>query len=283
MNNKEYQNYILNTLQYKKVFTQPMTFHQIIHFGHGKFDDLNLLQEAFKELLKNKKIKFKNGVYYLNQTKIKNHDKRFTKSQELIEEINFVKKYLSKIPFIKFVGVSGSLASYNFEESTDDIDLFIVCEEGRVWISRFFTVLIFKLLNVYVNDANSNYKICPNFYISTKSMNWKQEKRNIYVAHEIAMLQPLINKENYYFKFLSANKWVKEFLPNFEFDDTYEDLEERGNTTVLDLIDSIFMDLQKKFMKNFSGFEILEKEKIHFLKVDHSIKILDSFQKKKIS
>ena len=283
MNNKEYQNYILNTLQYKKVFTQPMTFHQIIHFGHGKFDDLNLLQEAFKELLKNKKIKFKNGVYYLNQTKIKNHDKRFTKSQELIEEINFVKKYLSKIPFIKFVGVSGSLASYNFEESTDDIDLFIVCEEGRVWISRLFTVLIFKLLNVYVNDANSNYKICPNFYISTKSMNWKQEKRNIYVAHEIAMLQPLINKENYYFKFLSANKWVKEFLPNFEFDDTYEDLEERGNTTVLDLIDSIFMDLQKKFMKNFSGFEILEKEKIHFLKVDHSIKILDSFQKKKIS
>jgi hypothetical protein len=283
MNNKEYQNYILNTLQYKKVFTQPMTFHQIIHFGHGKFDDLNLLQEAFKELLKNKKIKFKNGVYYLNQTKIKNHDKRFTKSQELIEEIDFVKKYLSKIPFIKFVGVSGSLASYNFEESTDDIDLFIVCEEGRVWISRFFTVLIFKLLNVYVNDTNSNYKICPNFYISTKSMNWKQEKRNIYVAHEIAMLQPLINKENYYFKFLSANKWVKEFLPNFEFDDTYEDLEERGNTTVLDLIDSIFMDLQKKFMKNFSGFEILEKEKIHFLKVDHSIKILDSFQKKKIS
>lgn len=283
MSNKEYQNYILNTLQYKKVFTQPMTFNQIIHFGHGKFEDLNLLQEAFKELLGSKKVKFKNGVYYLNQTKIKNFEKRIKKSKELIEEIDFIKYYLGKIPFIKFVGVSGSLASYNFEEDTDDIDLFIICDEGRVWITRLVTVIIFKLLNSYVNDPSSHYKICPNFYISTKTLTWKQEKRNIYVAHEIAMLQPIVNKENYYFKFLNANKWVKEFLPNFEFDVNEDEVRSKDHTTVLDLIDNLLMDLQKKFMKNFSGFEILEKEKIHFLKVDHSVKILDSYQKKKIS
>jgi len=283
MSSKEYQNYILNTLQYKKVFTQPMTFHQIIHFGHGKFEDIKLMENALKELLKSKKIKFKKGVYYLNQTKIKNHDKRFIKSKELIDEIDFIKRYLGNIPFIKFIGVSGSLASFNFEESTDDIDLFIICDEGRVWITRLVTVLIFKLLNVYVNDPNSNYKICPNFYISTKSMIWKTEKRNIYVAHEIAMLQPLVNKENFYFKFLSANKWVKEFLPNFEFEELSDEVETRDQTTVLDLLDNFFMDTQKKFMKNFSGFEILEKEKIHFLKVDHSIKILDTYQKKKVS
>jgi len=283
MSSKEYQNFILNTLHYKKVFTQPMTFHQIIHFGHGKFDDTKLLQDAFKDLLKNKKIKFKKGVYYLNQTKIKNHEKRYLKSKELIEEIDFIQRYLVKIPFIKFVGISGSLASFNFDETTDDIDLFIICDEGRVWISRLITVIIFKLLNVYVNDINSQYKICPNFYISTKSMNWKPEKRNIYVAHEIAMLQPLINKDNFYFKFLSANKWVKEYLPNFEFEEINDEVFDRSHTTVLDLVDSFFMDLQKKFMKNFSGFEILEKEKIHFLKIDHSIKILDSYQKKKIS
>ncbi len=283
MSNNDYQNYILNTLHYKKVFTQPMTINQIIHFGHGKFEDRNLLHESIKELLQKKKIKFKNGVYYLNQTKIKNFEKRYQKSKELIKEINFIEYYLSKIPFIKFAGISGSLASYNYEDSSDDIDLFIICDEGRVWITRLITVLIFKLLNSYVNDENVRYKICPNFYISSKSMSWKLEKRNIYVAHEIAMLQPLVNKDNYYFKFLAANKWVKEFLPNFEFEDLVEQELAKDHTTALDLIDNFFMDMQKKFMKNFSGFEILEKEKIHFLKIDHSIKILDSFQKKKIS
>jgi len=283
MSNKEYQNYILNTLQYKKVFTQPMTINQIIHYGHGEFKDLALLHESIKDLIKDKKIKYKNGVYYLNQTKIKNFENRIKKSKELFEEIVFIKKYLSKIPFIKFVGVSGSLASYNYEESSDDIDLFIICNEGRVWITRLITVLIFKLLNSYVNDENSTYKICPNFYISSKHLTWKSEKRNIYVAHEIAMLQPLINKEDYYFKFLSANKWVKDFLPNFNFDESVETDNIKDSTTFLDLIDNLLMDIQKKLMKNFSGFEILEKEKIHFLKIDHSVKILDSYHKKKIS
>lgn len=283
MSNKEYQNYILNTLQYKKVFTQPMNLNQIIHFGHGKFEDLSLLKEALTDLLQKKKIKYKNGFYYLNQTKIKNHNRRFIKSKELIQELSFISNYLGKIPFIKFVGISGSLASYNYEESTDDIDLFIICDEGRVWISRLMTVVIFKLLNSYVNDENSHYKICPNFYISSREMTWKPEKRNVYVAHEIAMLQPLVNKDNYYFKFLSANKWVKEFLPNFEFEELESEIEIRDHTTVLDLIDNIFMDYQKKIMKNFSGFETLEKEKIHFLKIDHSVKILDSYNRKKIS
>lgn len=284
MSNKEnYQNYILNTLQYKKVFTQPMTLNQIIYFGHGKFEDLNLLKEALESLLVSKKIKYKKGVYYINQTKIKNHDKRFLKSKSLIEEINFIEKYLSGIPFIKFVGISGSLASYNFDEETDDIDLFIICEEGRVWVTRLLSVLILKLLDSYVNDEKSVYKICPNFYISTKNMVWKPEKRNVYVAHEIAMLQPIINKDNYYFKFLSSNKWIKEYLPNLEFEEIEIIDLHKEHSSVLDLVDSFFMNLQKKVMKNFSGFEVLEKEKIHFLKVDHSIKILDSYHKKKIS
>lgn len=283
MNSKEYQNYILNTLQYKKVFTQPMTLSQLVYFGHGKLENLEILQESLKELLQKKKIKYKKGFYYLNQTKIKNHDKRLTSSKKLMEELDFISNYLGKIPFIKFVGISGSLASYNFDEETDDIDLFIICDEGRLWITRLLTVTIFKLLNSYVNDPNPVFKICPNFYISTKSMSWKPEKRSIYVAHEIAMLQPLVNKENYYFKFLSSNKWVKEFLPNFEFDESFVEEVGKDHTTVLDLIDNFFMDLQKKFMKNFSGFEILDKEKIHFLKVDHSVKILDTYNKKKIS
>jgi len=283
MKNNEYHNHILNTLQYKKIFTQPLSLHQLIHFGHGSFSDRVLLEKSLQELINNKKIKTKDGRFYLNSSRIKNYQKRLSRSKEMFEELNLVKNIFERVPFIKFIGVSGSLASFNYDEETDDIDFFIVCSEGRLWITRLISVLIFKLLNVYVNDKNSYLKICPNIYVSSSTMSWPVERRNIYVAHEIAMLQPLVNKDNCYLKFLTVNKWVKDYLPNFDFTEIEITNHKNHATSLLDLLDSFLMKSQKKAMKNFSGFEVLEKDLIHFLKVDHSLRILDSYTKKKIS
>jgi hypothetical protein len=283
MINNEYHNHILNTLQYKKIFTQPLSLHQLIHFGHGSFSDRDLLEKSLQELINNKKIKTKDGRFYLNSSRIKNYQKRLSRSKEMFEELNLVKNIFERVPFIKFIGVSGSLASFNYDEETDDIDFFIVCSEGRLWITRLISVLIFKLLNVYVNDKNSYLKICPNIYVSSSTMSWPVERRNIYVAHEIAMLQPLVNKDNCYLKFLTVNKWVKDYLPNFDFTEIEITNHKNHATSLLDLLDSFLMKSQKKAMKNFSGFEVLEKDLIHFLKVDHSLRILDSYTKKKIS
>jgi len=282
MKNNEYHNHILNTLQYKKIFTQPLSLHQLIHFGHGNFSNRDLLERSLEELILNKKIKTKDGRFYLNSSRVKNYQKRLSRSKEMYEELNLIKNIFEKIPFIRLIGISGSLASYNYDEETDDIDFFIVCDEGRLWVTRLISVLIFKLLNVYVNDEKSHLKICPNIYVSVNTMSWPVDKRNIYVAHEIAMLQPLVNKDNYYLKFLSANKWVKDYLPNFEFTEVENTNHKNHATSLLDLIDSFLMKSQKNAMKNFSGFEILEKDLIHFLKVDHSLRILDSYSKKKI-
>ena len=252
MRNNEYHNHILNTLQYKKIFTQPLSLHQLIHFGHGSFSDRELLEKSLQELISNKKIKTKDGRFYLNSSRIKNYQKRLSRSKEMFEELNLVKNIFEKVPFIKFIGVSGSLASFNYDEETDDIDFFIVCSEGRLWITRLISVLIFKLLNVYVNDKNSYLKICPNIYVSSSTMSWPVERRNIYVAHEIAMLQPLVNKDNCYLKFLTVNKWVKDYLPNFDFTEIEITNHKNHATSLLDLLDSFFMKSQKKAMKNFS-------------------------------
>ena len=283
MINNEYHNHILNTLQYKKIFTQPLSLHQLIHFGHGSFSDRDLLEKSLQELINNKKIKTKDGRFYLNSSRIKNYQKRLSRSKEMFEELNPVKNIFERVPFIKFIGVSGSLASFNYDEETDDIDFFIVCSEGMLWITRLISFLIFKLLNVYVNDKNSHLKICPNIYVSSSTMSWPVERRNIYVAHEIAMLQPIVNKDNCYLKFLTVNKWVKDYLPNFDFTEIEITNHKNHATSLLDLLDSFLMKSQKKAMKNFSGFEVLEKDLIHFLKVDHSLRILDSFTNKKIS
>jgi hypothetical protein len=43
---------------------------------------------------------------------------------------------------------------------------------------------------------------------------WSRKDRNIYTAHEIAQIIPLVNKNKSYEKFLLTNKWVLKFWPN---------------------------------------------------------------------
>lgn len=136
-----------------------------------------------------------------------------------------------------------------------------------------------KILNLYVNNLNPKIKICPNLYISDENLTWKEGKRSLYVAHEIVMMQPLVDKDNTYFKFLSANSWIKEFIPNFEINEVSINNSNFKETTFLDLFERFLMLLQKFLMKIRFGFEILEKDMIHFIKVDHSESVLENYEK----
>lgn len=40
------------------------------------------------------------------------------------------------------------------------------------------------------------------------------DKQNLYTAHEIAQLKPIYDKDGIYQKFLFANSWTKNYLPN---------------------------------------------------------------------
>jgi len=275
---------IINTLSYKKIFNQPMSFYQLIYFSHTKFETIKEVEELLKELLERHKIKYKNGFYFLGNYKSKKDDIKEINSKNAFakatfEKLSSVSYIFEKIPFIKFVGVTGSLASYNFDFEKDDIDLFFICSKNRLWITRFFVVFILKLLNIYVNNSNPKLKICPNLYISEDSLTWNSDKRSLYVAHEITMMQPLVNKDDYYFKFIIENNWIKEFIPNFEINYELVSNVENKDLTILDLLENILMFVQLFFMKVRYGSEILQKDMIHFIKIDHSVTVLDDYEK----
>lgn len=282
MNNKIYdpKRDIVNTLSYKKIFNQPLSIYQIIYYGHCYFMDLREVEESIAELLKRNKIKFKNNKFFLNNTKIKESENFYEDSVDYFNKLQDLNFIFQGIPFIQMVGVTGTLASYHFNKETEDVDLFIICSRNRLWITRLFLVLVFKILNIYINNKNPNIKLCPNLYISDHNLSWETGKRNIYVANEIAMLQPIFQKNNAYFKFLSENKWVSDYLPNININDVSKN-NYFDELTVLDFFESFLMVVQKRFMKVRSGAEILNKNFIHFLKTDHSARILDSFSKMK--
>ena len=43
---------------------------------------------------------------------------------------------------------------------------------------------------------------------------WKKQDRNVYSAHEIGQILPLINRDKTYEKFLQKNAWILKFWPN---------------------------------------------------------------------
>lgn len=280
MSNKIYdpKRDIINTLSYKKIFNQPLTKYQLLYFGHCYFMNLSEINESLTELIHRNKIKFKNNKYFLNNTKFKDTEDFYNISKTFIDEVTELNFIFERIPFIQMVAVTGSLASFHFNKDLDDIDLFIICKRNRLWITRFLLVTVFKILNIYVNNKNPDFKICPNLYISETNMIWPDSKRNIYVANEIAMMHPIYQKNDTYFKFLYLNNWVLEYLPNLVINEVSID-NFSYELKLLDVFESFFMYIQKSFMKVRSGAEILNKNFIHFLKIDHSVRILDSFER----
>jgi len=111
---------------------------------------------------------------------------------------------IAQLPFVRLVGVTGALAMNNARPS-DDIDLFILAQPGRVWLCRLFVLVIVKLA------ARRGQRLCPNFLLSTDHLRLSQ--RNLFAAHEVAQMVPL-QPGGWYGAFIEANGWVRDFLPN---------------------------------------------------------------------
>jgi hypothetical protein len=111
---------------------------------------------------------------------------------------------IAGLPFVRLVGVTGALAMDNARPD-DDIDLFILCQPGRLWLCRLLVLAVVKLA------ARQGYVLCPNFFLSTDHP--RLSERNLFTAHEVVQMVPL-ERNPWYGAFIEANGWVADFLPN---------------------------------------------------------------------
>lgn len=124
---------------------------------------------------------------------------------------NKITWFLQLTPFIRFVGVTGSMA-YGVIKPNSDIDIFIIAKARRIWttraISRFLLRTIKRLRtgNEFHQRAG---KICPNRYVSDKYLLINPQNR--YHAQDYIQMVPLFDEKEYYKKFISANKWMEEY------------------------------------------------------------------------
>jgi hypothetical protein len=116
---------------------------------------------------------------------------------------------IKRCPFVRAIFVSGDL-SMNATTENSDVDFFIITEPGRLWIVRALLTL-FKKIVLF----NRKKFFCLNYFVSSDHLSL--DEQNIYLAAEIAHLKPVYNTEMF-FAYLDANRWVKDFFPNFTLD-----------------------------------------------------------------
>lgn len=131
-------------------------------------------------------------------------------------------RVISIIPWVKMVAVTGALAMENTDDS-DDIDLMIVTSNNCLWIVRPLAMILISIffrrrkpLQQFSNLAikQFNNSICLNLWLDESALEIPQAQRDLYTAHELAQMKPVVNRGGTYEKMMRENRWGRKFLAN---------------------------------------------------------------------
>ena len=227
-------------------------------------------------------VKGRKEIVTLRKSRIQTSKRKLQKAQRIASLLVF-------IPTIFFIGVSGGVAMQNADE-TDDIDFFVIVKKNTVWISRLLLLVLLQFLGArrkrgekYVSD-----KICLNMIIDEQTLLFSKNRQDIYTAHEIVQLVPLIDRHDTYQRFLDDNMWVKNHMVHaYRQKKTYEKMQKRhvleqASSRVLSLywIEGLARMVQVWIMKRHKTSETITKNMLAFHPFDYRITTLLRFQER---
>ena len=223
MNNLEKS--ILKTIAFGDIFNYPLTTTEIYKWLFkpekikGQYPSLFAIRNTLKnsEIIK-EKISQKEGFYYMKGRRsiiyLRKQNNNLAESK-FSRIVSLIKIYRF-IPFVRMIAVCNSLAISNANENSD-IDLFIIAKKDKIWLARFFTVILVKFFDLRPRKDKSKDTFCLSFFIDEDYLNIKNiilNNNDIYLPHWIQQLVPIYNPDYLYEKFMKANEWYKEYLPN---------------------------------------------------------------------
>lgn len=272
---------ILKTLSYSDIFNYPLSEDEIWRFYIGKNKcSKDKLLTSLKRLCDNQIIGKKKNKYFIlgRENLVEERCKRGTYSKGKFSIAIKIASFLSIIPSILLVGLSGSLSMRNAKK-TDDIDFFIITTKNSLWITRiivFFMLSIFRV-NRQRNDNLAMDKICMNMYMSENDL--VIDRKNLFTSHEITQLEVIVNKKNIYEKFLSKNKWIVNYLPNQTIPKiSFKDVNTNNLWSLFKIMNSVFYKIQYFYMKSGMTQEIVSPSLAKFHPKDKTEAVLSLFK-----
>lgn len=237
----------------------------------------------------------KNDFYFLTGREkiISLRKKREKISEKKIILAEKITKLLSKIPFVKMIAITGALAMKNSDEK-DDIDLLIVTQKNRVWLTRFLATIFLELLGKRrrPNLKRFGNKICLNMFLDESNLRVPKKEQNLYSGHEVCQIKPVYNKEQTYERFLLENSWVDKYLPKARYKgikvlryqgDYNKSLILKSLDFILNLIEIALYKAQLLYMKSKITREVVEKDRILFHPRDTAKMVLGKFEERLVN
>lgn len=158
-----------------------------------------------------------NGHFFHVANFLSNED-RLVHYKKKIQTVAKVLDIVARIPFIRFVGVTGS-GELEYMKRDDDVDIVVVVKKGTLFTTRVLIMLILilfgkkrsKLLSIQANS------ICLNLLLEEDCLRVPFAKRTLFSAKEIAKIRCIYDPKGICENLMLSNfDWVKAHLPNYK-------------------------------------------------------------------
>jgi hypothetical protein len=197
----------LHSVLYASVFDYPLTPEQLheslLHVPASPSDIIawyarsGTLQAA---------VDCRNGYYFPHGRSdlVDIRHAREASSRRVLHDLQRPLSLVVRMPFVRMVALSGSLAHLNADRGAD-LDLFVITARGKVWSVTTTVIACARLFGW-------RRRLCLNYVISEDQLAVKP--RDLFSANQIIHLRP-VSGAAMYGRFLDANPFVARFYPNF--------------------------------------------------------------------
>jgi hypothetical protein len=219
---------VFNTLLYSDVYDFPLTAREIHQYLSGRAASIEEVCHALKS---DPRFTGEGDYFTLpgRQKIVSVREMREKRSQRLLPLALKYGRIIGRLPFIRMVALTGSLAVHNVS-GNEDFDYMLVTRPGRLWTARAFVLLFGRFTRL------AGHTICPNVIVSEDSLAWSQH--DLYSARDLCQMIP-ISGMSVYQKLIQANQWVEDFLPNayVNITDTFFEGKESYKTSLRSILE----------------------------------------------
>jgi predicted nucleotidyltransferase len=198
---------ILATLAYFDLFQYPLTEREIFFFLPRQVAPASF-ERALGDLLGEGLVYTWEGFYSVRNDAGLVHRRKAgnTLAARMLGTAEKIATLLSYFPYVRGVGVSGSLSKQYADEGSD-IDLFIITSADRLWVARTLLHCIKKFAFLVRRED----WFCMNYFVDEAAL--EIPEKNLYTAVEIVTLIPMRGAAAFS-EFRKANAWTDRWLPH---------------------------------------------------------------------
>jgi hypothetical protein len=197
---------ILYTLAYSDIFDFPLTTEEIHRYLIGLSADL---ADVEVELVNLRASLIGQGEHFALPGRENNFQLRRSRAElsaVLWRDAMRYGRWISRLPYVRMVAVTGALVSNNVEAGAD-LDYFIITEPDWLWTTRAAILAMDRI----ASSIGTRAHICPNYMITTNNLALSEQ--DLFTAQEMARMVPIAGLD-LYSRFRMENYWTDNFLPN---------------------------------------------------------------------